>query len=184
MIVVFQSLSRVWLLWPRGLQHARLPCPSLSPRVCTNSCPLIWWCYLSNPLRPPFSFAFKLSQHHGLFQCGSTSYRLAKVLELQLQHQSFQWIFRIDFISVQFSRSVVFNSLRPHKPQHARPPYPSPTARVYSNPCPLSQWCLPTILSSVIPFSSCPQSFPVSGSFQISQLFASGVKILEFQLQH
>ena len=76
-----------------------LPCHLLSPRVCTNSCPLIWWCYLSNPLRPPFSFAFKLSQHQGLFQCGSTSYRLAKVLELQLQHQSFQWIFRIDFVS-------------------------------------------------------------------------------------
>ena len=66
------------------------------------------------------------------------------------------------------------DSLRPHEPQHARPPCPSPTARVHPNPCPLCQWCHPTISSSVIPFSSSPQSFPASGSFQMSQLFASG----------
>ena len=76
--------------------------------------------------------------------------------------------------SVQFSCSVVFNSLWPHEPQHTRPSCPSPTPGVYPNPCPLSQWCHPTILSSVVPFSSCPQSFPTSGSFQMSQLFASG----------
>ena len=76
--------------------------------------------------------------------------------------------------SVQFSRSVVSNSLRPHEPQHARPPCPSPTPGVHPNPCPLSQWYHPTISSSVIPFSSCPQSSPVSESFQMSQLFASG----------
>ena len=66
------------------------------------------------------------------------------------------------------------NSLRPHEPQHARPPCPSPTPGVHPNPCPLSQWCHPTISSSVVPFSSCLQSFPASGSFQMSQLFASG----------
>ena len=76
--------------------------------------------------------------------------------------------------SVQFSCSVMSNSLWPHEPQHARPPCPPPTPRVHSNPCPLSRWCHPIILSSVIPFSSCPQSFPESGSFQMSQLFASG----------
>ena len=76
--------------------------------------------------------------------------------------------------SVQFSRSVVSDSLWPHEPQHARPPCPSPTPRVYSNSCPLSQWCHPIISSSVIPFSSCLQSFPASGSFQMSQLFSSG----------
>ena len=76
--------------------------------------------------------------------------------------------------SVQFSRSVVFDSLRPHEPQHARPPCPSPTPGVHPNPRPLSQWCHPTISSSVVPFSSCLQSFPASGSFQMSQLFASG----------
>ena len=76
--------------------------------------------------------------------------------------------------SVQFSRSVVSDSLQPHEPQHARPPSPSPTPRVYRNPCPLSQWCHPTISSSVIPFFSCLQSFPSSGSFPMSQLFTSG----------
>ena len=76
--------------------------------------------------------------------------------------------------SVQFSRSVMSDSLRPHEPQHARPPCPSPTPRVYSNSCPLSRWCHPTISSSVVPFSSCLQSFPASGTFQMSQLFASG----------
>ena len=78
------------------------------------------------------------------------------------------------FSSVQFSCSVVSNSLWPHEPQHARLPCPSPNPRVYPNPCPLSQWCHPTISSAVIPFSSCPQFFPASGSFQMSQLFASG----------
>ena len=76
--------------------------------------------------------------------------------------------------AVQFSRSVVSNSLRPHEPQHARPPCPSPTPRVHPNPCPLCQWCHPAISSSVVPFSSGPQSFPASGSFPMSQLSASG----------
>ena len=66
------------------------------------------------------------------------------------------------------------DSLWPPEPKHARPPGPSPTARVYPNPCQLSQWCHPAISSSVVPFSSCPQSFLASGSFQMSQLFASG----------
>ena len=76
--------------------------------------------------------------------------------------------------SVQFSHSIVSDSLRPHEPQHARPPCPSPTPGVHPNPCLSSQWCHPTISSSVVPFSSCPQSFPESGSFQMSQLFAWG----------
>ena len=76
--------------------------------------------------------------------------------------------------SVQFNHSVVSYSLRPHEPQHSRPPCPPPTPGVYPNPCPSSRWCHPTISSSVVPFSSCPQSFPVSGSFQMNQLFASG----------
>ena len=76
--------------------------------------------------------------------------------------------------SVQFSHSVVSDSLRPHELQHARPPCPSPTPRVHPDPCPLSRWCHRIISSSVGPFSSCPQSFPASGSFQMSQLFAWG----------
>ena len=77
-------------------------------------------------------------------------------------------------VSYQFSRSVVSDSLWPHEPQHARPPCPSPTPRVYPNPCPSSQWCHPAISSSVIAFSSCPQSLPESGSFPMSQLFEWG----------
>ena len=76
--------------------------------------------------------------------------------------------------SVQFSHSVVSDSLQPHGLQHARPPCPSPTPGVHSNSCPLSRWCHPAISSSVIPFSSCLQSVPPSGSFQMSQFFASG----------
>ena len=76
--------------------------------------------------------------------------------------------------SVQFSRSFVSDSLRPHESQHARPPCPSQTPGIYSNSCPSSRWCHPVILSSVDPFSSCPQSLPASGSFPMSQLFAWG----------
>ena len=77
------------------------------------------------------------------------------------------------FSSVQFSRSVMPNSLGPHGVQHASPPCPSPTPRVYTNSCPLSRCSHPTISSSVIPFSSCLQSFPTSGSFPKSQFFTS-----------
>ena len=76
--------------------------------------------------------------------------------------------------SVQFSRSVVSDYLWPHESQHTRPPCPSPTPGVYSNSCPSSRWCHPAISPSVIPFSSCPQSLPSSGSFSMSQLFAWG----------
>ena len=78
------------------------------------------------------------------------------------------------FSSVQFIRSVVSDSLQPHKPQHATSPCPSPTPRIHPNSCSLSRWCHPTISSSVVPFSSCPQSFPASRSFPMSQLFTSG----------
>ena len=78
------------------------------------------------------------------------------------------------FSSVQFSGSVVSDSLRPHWLQHTRLPCPSPTLRVHSNSCPSSWWCHPTISSSIIPFSFCLQSFPALGSFLMSQFFASG----------
>ena len=76
--------------------------------------------------------------------------------------------------SVQFSRSVVSNSLRPHESKHARPPCPSPSPGVHSNSRPSSQWCHPAISSSVVPFSSCPQSLPTSESFPMSQFFTWG----------
>ena len=89
-----------------------------------------------------------------------------------------EWIRKLWYIytmeySVQFSRSVVSDSLRPHELQHTRPLCPSPTPGVHPNPCPLSRWCHPTISSSVVPFS-CPQSFPASEFFPMSQLLASG----------
>ena len=81
---------------------------------------------------------------------------------------------QVTLSSVQFSCSVMSDSLQSHELQHTRPPCPSPTPRVHPNPCPLSRWCYPTILSSVVPFSSYLQSFPASVSFPMSQLFTSG----------
>ena len=94
---------------------------------------------------------------------------------LPLNHQGnpVHYLLKRFFSSVQFSCSVMSNSLWPHELQNARPPCPSPTPRVYSNPCPSSWWCHPAISSSVVPFS-CPQSLPASGSFPISQLFTWG----------
>ena len=86
------------------------------------------------------------------------------------------------FSSVQFSHSVTSDSLQPHESQHTRPPCPSPTPGVHSNPCPLCRWCHPTFSSSVIPFSSCPQSCPASGSFQMSQFFTSGGQSIGFSV--
>ena len=81
---------------------------------------------------------------------------------------------RINILLGHFSHSVVSDSLQAHESQHTRPPCPSATAQVYPNPCSLRRWCHPTISSSVVPFSSCPQSFPESGSFPMSQFLASG----------
>ena len=99
--------------------------------------------------------------------------------ELTSRGQSTQtqnkWGFKVRYaLSIQFNLSVMSDSLQPHGLQHARPPCPSPTPGACSNSCPSSQWCHPTILSSVIPVSSCLQSFPASGSFLMSQLFTSG----------
>ena len=90
------------------------------------------------------------------------------------------WRLVITYQAVQFSRSVVSNSLRTHESQHARPPCPSPSPRVHSDSRPSSQWCHPAISSSIIPFSSCPQSLPASESFPMSQLFASGGQSIRF----
>ena len=86
-------------LWPHGLQHARPPCPSPTPGAYSNSCTSSWWCHpaISSSVIP-FSSCLNLSQHQGLFQWVSSLHQVAKVLEFQLQHQSFQWIFRTDFL--------------------------------------------------------------------------------------
>ena len=82
-------------LWPHEQQHTRLPCPSLSPRVCSDSCPSSRWCHRLSPPSPP---AVNLPQHQDLSQWVRSSHQVAKVVEFQLQHQSFQWIFRVDFL--------------------------------------------------------------------------------------
>ena len=129
-----------------GLQRTRLPYPPLSPRgdsdllkfisiesVMPSTHLTLCRLLLLLPSSPP---AFIHSQHHGLFQWASQS--------------------------SQFSHSVVSDSLRPHESQHTRPPCPSPTPRVHSDSCPLSWWCHPASSSSVVLFSSCPQSLPAS----------------------
>ena len=90
----------------------------------------------------------------------------------------------LTFGSVQFSHSVMSDSLRPHELQHARSPCPSPTPRVHSNPCPSRQWCHPAISSSVVPFSSCPNPSQHQGLFQWVNSSHEVAKVLEFQLQH
>ena len=87
-------------LWPHGLQNARPPCLSPTPRPCSNSCPLSWWCQLmmSYPLSSPSPPTFNLSQYQVLFQWVSSSHQVAKILEFQLQHQSFQWTPRTDLL--------------------------------------------------------------------------------------
>ena len=94
-----ESSVSQWTLRPRGLQLARPPFPSSTPRAYSNSCPSSWWCHpaISSSV-VPFSSAPNPSQHQSLFQWVSSSHQVAKVLEFQLQHQSFQWIFRTDFL--------------------------------------------------------------------------------------
>ena len=179
-------------LQSHGLQHTRFPCPSLSPGISSNSCPLNRWCHptissslISSSCRQSFpaSGSFPVSR---LFASGDWRCRaLASESVLPMNIQSWFPLGLTGLISllsssVQFSCSVVFDSLWPHGLQHSRPPCPSPTPGDCSNSCPLSRWCHPTISSSVILFSSCLQSFSASGSFSMSKV----TKVLEFQLQH
>ena len=132
----------------------------------------LWWFCKPNTSRffaSQFSMAPNLLYDSGNSNRGSVStWRGGMEREVQRGRN-------ICISSIKFSRSVIPDSLRPHGLQHTRLPCPSPTPRVYSNSCPLSQWCHPTISSSVVPFSCRLQSFPASGSFQMSQFFISGV---------
>ena len=122
-----------------GLQHSGLPCPSPTPGVYSNPCPLNWWCHST------------ISGYTKLF-----------------------FLNGYQFISVHFSRSFVSDSATPCTAPHQASLSITLTPEAFSNSCPLSWWCHPTISSSVSPFSSCLQSFPASGAFQMSQFFASG----------
>ena len=210
-------------LQPRGLQYARLPCPSPTSGAYLNSCPSSWWCHptISSSVIPfsfllqskrPASRSFSMSP---FFASGGLSIGVsasASVLPLNIQ----DWFLFIHLLNSSGKKSetkctrqkqnigllveewlnkYVLNiylqygilrsdqirsvaqsshSLRPHESQHARPPCPSPTPGVHSDSRPSSQWCQPAISSSVVPFSSCPQSLPASESFPMSQLFAWG----------
>ena len=123
---------------------------------------LQWPCMRSEWLWPNFLITVLLSLHS--VSNGDNNLLLPDTIAMRIK-----WI-----SSVQFSLSVVSDSLWPHESQHARPPCPSPTPRVHSDSHPSSQWCHPAIPSSVVPFSSCPQSLPASETFPMSQLFASG----------
>ena len=158
-------------------------------RRCKNWAQKIFWNYLSEGL-PDFLRVQKVSScsssqciHcRGKWQVSICSWHNIQSPQFYLFHFSisrFIWRNKLGYIkgkqaTHQFSHSAMSDYLRPHEPQHTRPPCPSPSPGVHSNPCPLSRWCHPTSSSSIVPFSSCPQSFPVSGSFQMSQLFASG----------
>ena len=131
-------------------------CSKMTPQTFAQRCISILWSH---------DFSFNADTQSVLSVRSSLlGYYLFFISWLPLIHQ---------LSSVQFSRSVMFDPLQPHGPQHTRLPCPSPTPGVHPNPCPLSRWCHSTISSSVTPFSSCLQSFPASGSFPVSQFFAS-----------
>ena len=147
---------------------------------CSNTCQFVFQfnpnfnkcLFLNNSIMKPLIFFFSLVSCWGaILGLYSVSMGLAK-----------KFCLTFSISSVQFSRSVVSDSLRPHGLQHTRPPYPSPTPRVYSNSCPLSQWCHPTISSSVVPISSRLQSFPASGNFKWVSSSHQVAKVLAFQL--
>ena len=155
---------------------ARLLCPSNFPGKNTGvGCHLLLQGNLPDPRIKPSSPA-SLTLAAGFFTNSVTC-------EAPRNWDIFNSWFSLPtvFSSVQFSRSVVSNTLQTHGLQHTRPPCPSPTPRVYSNSltCPLSRWCRPDISSYVIPFFSHLQSFPASGSFHMSQFFASGGQSIE-----
>ena len=129
---------------------------------------------VKNPTRQMLSQLVlqKFLQINHFYMCFSSNSSALTMCQLKLVSDS-SWL-KSSFSSVQFSCSVMTDSLRPHESQHTRPPCPSPTPGVYPNSCPSSRWCHPAISSFVVPFSSWLQSLPASGSFPMSQLFTWG----------
>ena len=156
-------LGENWKSWPLRLYHiiqlqhsVQGGCPHIV--ISTLHCPVSCFGFIYN-LLPQYSC--------NCFQ----SWVKKKEAGTQISHTGVSFY---QFSSIQFSCSVVSNSLPPHESQHTGPPCPSPTPRVHSNLCPSSLWGHPAISSSVVPFSSCPQSLPASESFPMSQLFTWG----------
>ena len=184
-----QLLSHVRLFETLWLQHARPPCPSSTPGVHSNSRPSSQWChpaisssvipFSSCPQSLPASESFPMSQ---IFAWGGRSIAFQRANQPSNINENINTFTSIN--SVQFICSVMSDSLRPNGLKPARPPCPSSTPGAYSNSCPLSQWYHPTISSSVIPFSSCLQSFPASGSFPMNQFFAWGGQSIGVSAQH
>jgi len=169
------------LLPPHTIPLGRPSAPA--PSIQNPASNLDWWLvsymilYLFQCHSPKSSHPLPLPQspkdcsmHQCLFCC--LVYRVIVTIFLNSIYMC--WYTVLMSPSVQFSRSVVSNSLRPHESQHSRPSCPSPTPGVHPNSCASSWWCHPAISSSVVPFSSCPQSLPASESFPMSQLFARG----------
>ena len=146
--------------------------PTLCPRIGNPFCNL--WIWILHHLQGWNHY--NLSHVMGLLSLQRrVSIKKASLIPMVMKWKYFCNVISKRWISsVQSSHSVMSGSLQPHEPQHTRLPCPSPTTGVHPNPCPLSRWCHPTISSSVVPFSSCTQSFPASGSCPASQLFASG----------
>ena len=131
-LLLFSHLVMSNSLWLHGLKHSRFPCPSQSPRACSNSCPLSRWCIpTSSSSVIPFSFCLNLSQHQCLFQWVSSLYQVVKVLGLQLQ--SFQWIFRIDFLEDWLVWS-------PYSPRDSQESSPTPVWKYQFFSAQLSLW--------------------------------------------
>ena len=147
-------------LQPHELQHSRPPCPSPTPGVHWDSRPSSQWCHPA-----PQFVVICYSSPRTIIKCSCSVPSKEIIWCILLLHG------KPLKKTVQFSHSVVSDSLQLHESQHARPPCPSLSPGVQWNPCPSSWWCHPTILSSVITFSSCPQSLPASESFPMSQLF-------------
>ena len=153
--------------YPFHLEHPSHLSPHSTP--LTSNWGLVWVPWVIQLMSIGYLFFILW---HMLTCCSlNTSHRLLSLLAISIS----QFLMSVSRLSaVQFSRSVMYDSLQPHKSQHARPPCHSPTPGLYSNSCPLSWWCHPAISSSVVPFCSCLQSLPASGSFPMGQFFSSG----------
>ena len=179
------------LLWPYQARFSSFYTLGSPKNFQTSSSPsskwdtkiLILWVHSEKtvPSSDFFSQIFQSCYFHSPDNVARTTIQQSKSLLLHIPHLLGKWTKKYTVqnpahrkgfpYSVQFSSVSHVWLLGPLESQHARPPCPSPTLRAYPNSCPLSRWCHPTISSSVVPFSSCPQSFPASGSFQMSQLF-------------